>query len=296
MILPKNIDIIFYHWPCQDGLTSAWVADKYAKEHKLTYTLHGLDHGEPTFPIDITNKTLLFIDIAPNEGRYKKILEVAKSFYILDHHKTNLAFFSQLDNKANFVFDMEKSGCRLAWEYFYPNEQTPEFLLMVEDRDLWKWKVNNSKPFCHGLYTSVACSDSTEESFNLMTELYTNPNKLKEITELGRILQKKMDNDITYTADKASNKTYLFRGKKVCMVNASHELASDLGNYLVTKYDYDFAIIWRYDHVEDKYHISMRSTGDKMDVSTLCKEHDGGGHKNASGCSTKKHPKEEFTD
>jgi len=290
MISPKDIDIIFYHYPCQDGLTAGWVADKYAKENKLNYSLYGLDNDKKLLPVDITGKNLLFMDIAPNEERYKKILAEAKSFYVLDHHKTNQAFFETLDNKTNFVFDMKKSGCRLAWEYFYPTVKVPEFLLMVEDRDLWKWELPESKPFCHGLYTYSACSDTIGESFGLMTELCNNPNKVKEVTELGRILQKKMDNNVKFIAENTCKKTYIFRGKKVCMANVSHELASDLGNYLCSNYDYDFAVLWRYDHVTDDYNISMRSVGDKMDVSLLCKEFGGGGHKNAAGCSTKDHP------
>ena len=294
MISPKDIDIIFYHYPCQDGLTSAWVAYKYARENQLTYSLNGLNHDKTMFPVDITNKNLLFIDIAPNEERYKEVLAKAKSFYILDHHNTNQQFFNQLTNKTNFVFDMKKSGCHLAWDYFYPKEETPNFLLMVEDRDLWKWSIPESKPFCNGMYTYTSCSEYVEESFNLMAELYNNPKKSQEIMELGKILQKKTDNTIKSIAESASKKTYLFKGKKVCMVNVSHDLASDLGNYLVTKYDYDFAILWRYDHNTEEYYISMRSIDDKMDVSALCKEFGGGGHKNAAGCSIKKHPIEVF--
>lgn len=296
MITPQNIDIIFYHYPCQDGLTSAWVANKYAKENSLSYALHGLDHDKTLFPVDIKDKKILFIDIAPNEERYIKLINESHSFYILDHHKTNQAFFDKLDNKTNFIFDMNKSGCRLAWNYFYPNEHVPEFLLMVEDRDIWKWELADSKPFCNGLYTYISCTDTTQEAFDLMTELYYHNNKVKEITEFGRILQKKTDNGIKWTAENACKKTYMFRGKKVCMVNASHESASDLGNYLVTNYDYDFAILWRYDHVTEMYNISMRSVGDKMDVSLLCKEFGGGGHKNAAGCSVKDQPNIIFTD
>jgi phosphoesterase RecJ-like protein len=34
----------------------------------------------------------------------------------------------------------------------------------------------------------------------------------------------------------------------------------------------------------EKYRVSMRSKGD-IDVGAVCKEHDGGGHKNAAGCT-----------
>jgi nanoRNase/pAp phosphatase (c-di-AMP/oligoRNAs hydrolase) len=115
----------------------------------------------------------------------------------------------------------------------------------------------------------------------------------KEITEFGSIINKKKMNRIKKLSMYISDKTYNFRNYKVCLFNCDHELASDLGNYMVVNYDYDFTVCWRYDHNKEEYHFSLRSKGD-MDVSTICKEFGGGGHKNAAGCSSTLHPSQLF--
>ncbi len=42
-------------------------------------------------------------------------------------------------------FDISKCGAVLTWEYFFPDEPVPAFLLYVQDRDLWQWLQPKSK-------------------------------------------------------------------------------------------------------------------------------------------------------
>src|SRR6185369_15825359 len=41
------------------------------------------------------------------------------------------------------VFDIARSGAVLAWKYF--NEEIPPMAHIIEDRDLWLWKLPHSK-------------------------------------------------------------------------------------------------------------------------------------------------------
>jgi hypothetical protein len=84
-------------------------------------------------------------------------------------------------------------------------------------------------------------------------------------------------------------KIYDYEGHKVCMANVENEIVSELGNALSSRPQCDFAILWNYDHINEKYNVSMRST-DKVDVSVICKKFGGGGHPNASGCKLEEHP------
>jgi oligoribonuclease NrnB/cAMP/cGMP phosphodiesterase (DHH superfamily) len=284
---PLKVDIIFYHNPCQDGLSSAWVAFKYSKENNLNYEFIGMANNNPIdFSIDIKDKNVMFLDIAPSEQQLELLNKDAKGYFILDHHKTNE---ERLRDNKNVIFKMDKSGVGITWEFFYPEEEMPLFLQMVQDRDIWTWTIPNSKSFCEGLYTSVFITDSLKESFELYDEIYKDPLKLKEIISLGEIIEKKKEKQINGIAKSASNKTYNYKDYKVCIVNCDHELASDLGNLILRKYNYDFVVCWRYNHNTEEYWLSMRADN-KVDVSEICKEFAGGGHKNAAGCSTKIHP------
>lgn len=282
----EEINIVCYHYPCQDGSASAWVASKYAQEHNLTYEYIGMSHGKDNHLGDIAGKNILFVDYAPTDELIKELNEKNVNFYILDHHITNQERMKQYNN---CVFDMNKSGVGLTWDYFYPNIEMPMFLQMIQDRDIWTLKLEDTKYFCNGLYVHSTLTESRSEQFELFDKVHQTPDFEQEIKQLGIILHKQKFNKIKRIADSNANQEYSYKGYKVFMYNCDHELASDLGNYMVNKHDYDFAVCWRYSHRDEEYHYSLRSNG-KVDVSQICKELGGGGHKNAAGCSSMTHP------
>ena len=291
---PADIDIVFFHSPCQDGLASAWVAHKYAKENNLTYEFVGISNNSKGFEADITNKNVIFFDYAPSDEQIQLLNQAAKQFFIYDHHKTNEQRLSSL---TNVVFKMDKSGVGLAWEYFYPATSTttstatpmPQFLEMIQDRDLWTWKIPKSRAFCDGFFTYTVLTDTREESFELFDSVLNSPEKFDEIHTIGEVLEKKKKKQIAGIVAKAVTTTYTYKGHTVCIVNCDHELASDIGHTILKTHDYDFAVCWRYNHATEEYWLSLRADG-KVDVSEICKEYGGGGHKNAAGCTTKIHP------
>ena len=63
---------------------------------------------------------------------------------ILDHHITAQ---EALKDVPYAIFDMNQSGVGLTWSYFFPEEQLPHFLAMIQDRDLWRWQLQGSKEF-----------------------------------------------------------------------------------------------------------------------------------------------------
>jgi len=90
---------------------------------------------------------------------------------VLDHHKTAL---ERLGNEASLgenvvkVIDMERSGATIAFDYFkdkifspdvavkHPSileefERVRKLFLYIEDGDLWRWRLPNSKAFRSGL-------------------------------------------------------------------------------------------------------------------------------------------------
>jgi len=90
---------------------------------------------------------------------------------VLDHHKTAL---EKLGNEVSLgenvikVIDMERSGATIAFDYFkdkllssdievkYPSvldefELARQLFQYVEDGDLWRWRLQNSKAFSSGL-------------------------------------------------------------------------------------------------------------------------------------------------
>ena len=285
---PQTINIVFYHSPCQDGLASAWAAYTYAKEHNLTYEFVGLSNNGQAFPptVDITGKQVLFVDYAPNDLQLAELESKAADYYILDHHKTNEQRFK---DSPHATFNMDKSGAGLTWDYFFPDRTMPLALVFIQDRDLWTWKEPDTKAFCEGFYMYSSATTSTQEAFDLLTDLNENYTRLDDTLRLGNILLKKKEQTIRNQCKYVTKRTYLYNGLKVCLVNCDHELGSDLASAILAAYDYDFVVCWRYNHTNEDYWFSLRSN-DRADVSEIAKSLGGGGHKNAAGCSSKIHP------
>lgn len=45
----------------------------------------------------------------------------------------------------NALFDMEKSGAMLSWEFFHPGVPAPRLIEHLQDRDLWRFQLSDTK-------------------------------------------------------------------------------------------------------------------------------------------------------
>jgi oligoribonuclease NrnB/cAMP/cGMP phosphodiesterase (DHH superfamily) len=277
-----NKNIIYFHYPCNDGLASAWVARLKLEDVELRPYNHG-----NKIDLTIKDKIIYFLDMAPSLDVYKTLTK-NNDVYVLDHHKSNQVDYENLKDK-NIHFDMEYSGVGLAWNFFFPKKEMPLFLQMIQGRDLFKFEIDNINEFIEVLNLEMHSIKDLNKQLKMFDDLYTMKNKLDEFIDLGIPLVRQKELKVKALGDKYINNIYIYEGHKLCMVNVDSDLTSDLGHYLTTKPQCDFAILWYYDHISEKYHVSMRSFN-KVDVSVICKKFGGGGHPNASACRIDKHP------
>jgi oligoribonuclease NrnB/cAMP/cGMP phosphodiesterase (DHH superfamily) len=286
--LARPFDTIVFHYPCQDGLGSGYVAWLAHKINDWAIPdLYPIAHGM-LFDLDrVAGKRVLFCDYSPKLDMLNQVELVAGQIVILDHH---VSAQKDLESKSYAIFDMTRSGVGLTWDYFFPFKQIPRFLSMIQDRDLWVWKIAGSKEFCSGFFTVCSCVESYDfvELFKLFDELYTNPDKLEYYISLGTVLDKATTRKVQSIAKGALKKIVTYQGKKVCVVNCTGEFISELGNVISSSPDVDYAVMWRHNAVTNEYNVSLRSTGTKADVSEIASSFGGGGHPNAAGfvCQT----------
>ena len=279
-------NIIYFHYPCNDGLAAAWVAKLKLLKEDPDLDLRSYSHGDQ-LDLSLENKTIYFLDMAPAIENYK-ILKEKNTVLVLDHHKSNQRDYESLDDK-NVSFDMNLSGVGLAWQWFFPNEAMPLFLQMIQGRDLFKFELDNINEFCETLNLEMLSNKKINDQFKLFDDLYNIKSKLNEYIDLGKPLLKQKQLKVQLLGDRNIKKIYMYEGHKLCMANVDSDYASDLGSNLSSRPECDFAILWSYDHINEKYNVSMRSTN-KVDVSVICKKFGGGGHPNASGCKLEEHP------
>lgn len=266
---------------------------------------------------------IIFIDFCPAINELEMLRDCGTYFIdIYDHHKTQLEKVlmekeSLNESNIRFHFNNDKAGCGIAFEQFINEsaydknfiENLKFFSDYAEDRDLWKFKLVDSKVINmginlilekFGLITNpelfldfINCSLKNEEII-LFNELFQeeeldNPLKIQiKLHELGnsKLFIDNLTINKIFKKGKANKipKISLF-GIELFIFNNSN-LISEVGNTL-TKLNYP-SCQWFVVHEPFKQPevvLSFRSSDDLPDVSLIAKALGGGGHRNACGAT-----------
>jgi hypothetical protein len=127
---------VIYHHNCIDGFTAAWCAWKVYGD-SATYIPAQYNEPAP----DVTGDDVLIVDFSYARSTLLAMRESAKSLRVLDHHKTAEEDLRGLDF---CLFDMNRSGAGIAWDELKTGERPP-LVAYVEDRDLWRFALPDSK-------------------------------------------------------------------------------------------------------------------------------------------------------
>ena len=258
---------VLYHAGCHDGFGGAWVAWRKFK-NKAEYI--PVEHGKDALE-GLTGKELYFIDFCYSAEIMQTLLEHNNKVVVLDHH------FSQRDIvgiSTEHVYDNNRSGSVIAWQYFFPDEPIPKLLKHIQDVDLWQFKIAHTKEL-------MAALDEYAFDFNLwnkISEKFENKETVKPYIEAGKIIlayEKRIIERLVRHAERVEFDEYT-----AYAVN-SPILESEIGNWIVT-HKKAIGIIWGYKG--GMVVVSLRSDG-KKDVSELAQRYGGGGHKAAAGFS-----------
>ena len=262
LLEPSSVDCVIYHADCTDGFGAAYSAWKLLG-NRAEY--HACKHG--TTPPDVTGKNVVILDFSFNNATIKQMIVDASALLIIDHHKSAMV---ELHDISNTIFDMTKSGARLAWDFFHPGKEAPKFIDYIQDRDLWKWELAYSKEFS-------AAFDMIPFEFEEF-EKFEDDSVFDDAVKRGSYVLAYSKTVVKKVCEKAAARK--FEGMDVLVVNASHWM-SEIGARLSP--DCDFAMIWFYDHEDRNIKVSLRAFHEHVDVSEIAKRFGGGGHKKAAG-------------
>jgi len=262
MIDPHSVDLVIYHGNCTDGFGAAYAAWKLLGD-RAEY--HAAKYGTP--PPNMSGKNVVVLDFSYDNTTTKRLMKEAKSFFIIDHHKTAMI---ELHDVACTRFDMNHSGAMLAWKFFHPGKDAPRLIKFIEDRDLWKWEIPYSKEFS-------AAFDMVPFDFEEFSK-FEDDSAVDDAIKRGSYILAYSKTVISKIAKHASSRQ--MDGKEVLVVNSPHWM-SEIGNALSPKCDY--ALIWYYDHASRQVKVSLRAHHEDADVSEVAKKYGGGGHRKAAG-------------
>lgn len=258
--------IVIYHGGCPDGFTAAWVAWCNWGDTDTEY--HEAFHGNP--PPDVTGREVWIVDFSYPRDVIERMAKDAESIRILDHHKSAQ---EKLGDLPYAFFDMSRSGAGIIWDTLGDPKRRPWIVNYVEDRDLWKFWLPESKAI-------NAWIDIQEKTFDSWSHLYNEGRA--EAAVKGDPVLVSID---AYVREMVKEARWIsFEGFRIPAVNAPYVHISELVGKLAE--EAPFAMGWS--QIRDgKFIYSLRSRGpDAVNVFEIAQRYGGGGHPNAAGFQT----------
>lgn len=259
--------LCIYHSNCADGFCAAWVVRKAFGEENIDFLAAAYQMDPP----DVTGRDVIMVDFSYKRDVLLKMAEQATSIVILDHHKSAAEDLKDLPRNVEAHFDMERSGAMMTWDYFFPASPAPDLIHFIQDRDLWRWQMPETKEVTAALFSypyDFAQWDWLIESEGMICILHTE----------GKTLLRKQSKDVADII-KAGKRRMVIAGYDVPVVNAPFNLASDIGNELA----FGEAFAATYYDTKGGRSFSLRSIEGGLDVSTIAAQYGGGGHAKAAG-------------
>lgn len=291
MLRPEEVNLVIAHGHCPDGFGAAWAVSlthgRSIEYHFAHYGGEKIDRDE--IP-DVTGKNVLMVDFAyPDIGIMNELNAKANKMLLLDHHKSAK---EKLEGKidCDHIFDMDRSGARMAWDFMHPQKEVSLLIRYIEDRDIWKWEMPDAREY-------LAALDSYPQTFEIYDKVHalSTPKEMLNFLDEGRAILR-YHNILVGKAVRSAVPGELItpdgKGHPCFAVNSTlKDLVSDIGNRLA--HDDFIGFMWGYSHRNNSHSASLRSVGD-VDVSAIAGQFGGGGHKNASGMPFEGHIEDVF--
>lgn len=260
--------LCIYHGNCADGFTAAWAVWKKHSDTEFHAGVYGQE------PPDCAGRDVVMVDFSYKRPVLLEIAKQAKSVLILDHHKSAEADLVDLPANVEAIFDMDRSGAMMTWEHFHP-DKAPSFLIKhVQDRDLWRFSMEQTRAFQANLFSF----EYTFENWDMVNDICADDYKYWSFVGAGEAIERKHFKDIKELIKVAATRSTI-AGFDVPTLNVPYFFSSDAG-HIMGKNEPFAACYW--DTPEGRT-FSLRSEEGGQDVSEIAVLFGGGGHKHAAG-------------
>lgn len=297
--------LCIYHANCADGFGAAWAVRNALGD---AVEFHAATYQDP--PPDVAGRHVLIVDFSYKRPVLLDMASRARSIVILDHHKSaaeDLAGFrppapyeawgnSALppvegdDEPIAALFDMNRSGAVMAWDFFHPNREPPMLLQVVQDRDLWRFNM----PWTRGVQTVLYSHPYDFAVWDVLASRCDEPELRQQMVAEGEAIDRKHLKDCEELIN-VTRRFMIIGGHRVPVCNLPYTMSSDVGHKLCSTWQGDMeqdgvtakmppfaACYWDTEKVRV---FSLRSDDRHggVDVSAIAKLYGGGGHRNAAG-------------
>lgn len=285
-------DICIFHSPCADGFGAAWAVWKlFGDAVEYVPGVYGKE------PPDVTGKNVVIVDYSYKRPCLDVMASKAMSIVVLDHHKTArddlaglpppidgpydpyaICDWQHICNAPaalHALFDMDRSGAQMAWDYFHPGEDRPKLIDYVGDRDLWRFNL----PWSREVAAFVFSYPYSFVAWDEMARQIESPQYFDGVCAQGAAIERKHHKDIDELLS-LTQREMTIGGVRIPVANLPYTMASDAAGKLAEGKPFAACYFDR----PDARVFSLRSRGpEAIDVSEIAKRYGGGGHKNAAG-------------
>lgn len=277
--------LCIYHGKCADGFTAAWIISRALGDD---VEFHGGVYQDP--PPDVTGRDVIMADFSYKKPVLLEMAAKAKSILILDHHASAQADLAEFigpdhssvehgpwfpDSGIHALFDMGRSGAGMTWDYFNPGIPRPALVDYVEDRDLWRFKLPNSR----AVNAFIFSYDYDFETWDMLGQDLNFADTMSAVEKAGEAIERKHHKDVAELVGVCKRRMKI-GGVEVWGASLPYTLTSDAGHLMAEDGEPFAACYW--DTPEGRV-FSLRSRDDGADVSLIAKQYGGGGHPHASG-------------
>ncbi|XP_038687250.1 uncharacterized protein LOC119986671 isoform X2 [Tripterygium wilfordii] len=308
----KKTSAVLYHYPCPDGAFAALAAHLYFSAASRPVLFFPNTVYSPITPEQLPLQKisdLYLLDFVGSSGFVGDISSKVPRVVVLDHHKTALETLcgemgESIGGNVTKEIDMERSGATIAYDYFKEKlksstddsfkkalsefDRVRPLFEYIEDCDVWRWSLENSKAFSSGL-----------KDLNIEFDVRVNPSLFEQLLSLD------LESIISKGKQSLSLKQELINGALDqsyeialgggafghCLAvdaDSLSELRSELGHQLAAKSHNKKlrgigAVVYRVPELgnDQLLKVSLRSIGSE-DTTLISQEFGGGGHRNAS--------------
>ena len=312
--MPASPITIVYHADCADGFGAAYAAWRHFGDTAIYRPMH---HGQPWEMAEIAGHEVYILDFSFPPDVLETMASLANSVIQIDHHASARRPWVGCLTKTpdggesyrhptlplTVIFDLGKSGARLAWEHFHPAQPVPLVLRHIEDLDLWRFAMPGTRalgralrllafdfavwdelirqapdPDCPRYTAFVAEGEAIERFFQ------TEVSRLAQsrLVMPARLRGEPLDplQALRHGLSTVADGDRAWRAIDGLAINASVLFASELGNLLAEK-NGTFGLIWQLG-ADGEVKASVRGKG-SVDVAEIATNYGGGGHPNAAG-------------
>ena len=296
--------VIFAHSHCTDGLCAASIMKRAiniclnTEDIVVIFARYGAEK-KALEQAEIDDKTYVYIvDFSFSREDTLDIAKKCKNLVILDHHITALEKLEGIEKESDnieFFFDNNMSGATLVNGFvakrfldFGKSQEIVNYVAeLVEDRDLWNFKLKDTKAFGEFVFSQIEPNDIDAFSEILFD---SNMKKIQSYVDLGNILDKNKKKQVNQRLEQMQvpsilEITYPSTNEQVQIIFVNEtqpDLVSELGNTICKKFQKPVCL---YKILSNgMVSLSFRSMDNLIDMSKVAVALGGGGHRNSAAC------------